>query len=302
MSEEESNEPSSEAAAPVVTDETANFEVSQSDEPVVPESDDAKAEPAAEDKGESAEEGGEQSAAEDSGTDTAAPVGDKKRRSAQKRIDKVTKQREAEKRRAEAAEARILELEGEQTNAKDEGNAAAEEPKQSDFDSYDDYLTALDAFDESGSQQAAQPETKEDVKPETPDDVKSAIGALQDTFDEAREKYADFDSVALSNELPITDEMVKALAECDDAAGVMMHLGNNVKDAALIAGKTPAQQMREIAKLDMGLAKNTPKPIKTTNAPEPISPVGGSDAQQKPIAEMSFAEYEAHANARERKG
>ncbi|MEY8239429.1 MAG: hypothetical protein RPT25_03725, partial [Cycloclasticus sp.] len=83
-----------------------------------------------------------------------------------------------------------------------------------------------------------------------------------------------------------------------DVAKVMYALGNDTELAADIAGKTPAQQMRAIARLDMAEAApvKPAKPNKQTSAPEPIAPVGGSDAQQKNINDMSFSEYEAHQN------
>ena len=92
--------------------------------------------------------------------------------------------------------------------------------------------------------------------------------------------------------------MLEALSECDDPAKVMYHLGQNKDLAAQIAGKTPAQQMREIAKLDLTITSKPKKPTKITNAPDAITPVSGTDSQKKAESEMSFAEFEANDRAR----
>ena len=95
--------------------------------------------------------------------------------------------------------------------------------------------------------------------------------------------------------------MLEALAECDDPAKVMYHLGQNKDVATEISKGSAAQQMRAILKLDMSVNKAPPpKPIKTTEAPNPIQPVKGSDTQKKSLQDQSFAEYEKEMNERER--
>ena len=108
------------------------------------------------------------------------------------------------------------------------------------------------------------------------DSQKTALAVISEQVENS-DTPDDFEAVALSPDLPITGEMLEALAECDNPTKVMYHLGKNSDLAAGIAAKTSAQQMREIAKLDMTIGSKPPKPIKTTEAPDPISPVKGSD-------------------------
>ena len=293
-------------------DETAGFVTTSSDMPEVqtePQEEQKQEEkanseaPATEgkEKPEPKSEGEESEgkAQDDSGndSDTAAPDEGKKPNRVQKRIDKVVREREDERRKNEALEKRIAELEGKGSDKSEK------EPVEDDFETYDQYLDALDAYDNKqpkAEEKKAEPEQDEqEQSSELTDSQKTAMAVIRESVDSA-DKPEDFEAVALNPEVPVTGEMLEALAECEDPAKVMYHLGQNKDLATDIASGSPAQQMRAIAKLDLTVTSKPPKPTKTTNAPDPISPVGGSDAQEKAPAEMSFAEYEAHMNKKER--
>ena len=219
----------------------------------------------------------------------------------QKRFNDLTRQKAEQTQRAEKAEAKLAELEAKNATP------STKEPVESDFEDFEKYLDALEEFEASKQEDPkAEPEdtkqvddSKEDKPPPLSDSQKVAMEVIRESV-ESSEKPEDFEAVALNPEVPITGDMLEALAECDDPAKVMYHLGQNKDLAADIANKTPAQQAREIAKLDLNVVVKPVKPIKTTNAPDPISPVRGSDAQEKPLSEMSFSEYEAHQNKLER--
>jgi hypothetical protein len=301
-----------------VQDETAGFEVATTDLPVSAEAEGSADEEAAQDL-ESGADNSEAGSEEDaqSGDDATAEndKGEKpkRKRDSQKRIDKVVRQREDERRKNESLEKRIKELEGQEQKAPVKSEAeGAKEPREDDFDTYDEYLDAVDTFDSSkkeGKKQEAKPEAKDDKgsdEGEGADELtgaqRTAMAVLREKIEGSAEKHADFEKIALDDSVPITGEMIEALAECDDPAKVMMQLGNDKDLAAEIAEKSPAQQMRAIANLDLAVVKKPAKPIKPSKAADPISPVGGSDAQQKNISDMSFSEYEAHMNAKEGRG
>tara|TARA_R110002012_G_scaffold216393_2_gene387498 strand:+ start:444 stop:1394 length:951 start_codon:yes stop_codon:yes gene_type:complete len=305
-------------------DETAGFETTTSDMPVVEAEaggDDAKPEasaaeakqsPEADDKAkaEEAVKSGENATAEDGkaeGQEAEEQKGKKQNR-VQKRIDEVVREREEAKRRAEAAEKRLADLDKKDDKKPEQAGDTPKEPVESDFDTYDEYLDALDKFDQSQQAEPEKVEPKQAEDQDAGDTVeltdaqRTAMAVIKEKVDQEAEKYSDFEDVALNPEVPITGEMLEALAECDDPTKVMYHLGQNKDLAANIADSSPAQQMREIAKLDLTAEVKPPKPTKTTQAADPISPVGGVDAQQKPVGDMSFAEYEAHMNKAEAEG
>ena len=320
------------------TDETSRFEVTTSDMPVVTTDADsdnesqrsgqsearkdddpkgssqeaeAKKSQEAEDtpKADEVDESGEKATAEDDKAEgsEAKEQKSKKPNRLQKRIDVVVREREDANRRAEAAEKRLEELEnkGDKKPESAGKEAIANEPVESDFETYDEYLDALDKFDQPTPEKAEEKQSADTIEGEEgelTDAQRTAMAVIKDKVDQDAEKYSDFEDVALNPEVPITGEMLEALAECDDPAQVMYHLGQNKDLAAQIAEKSPAQQMREIAKLDLTVDVKPPKPTKTTQAADPIAPVGGSDTQEKPVNDLSFSEYETKMNKREQEG
>lgn len=298
---------------PTIVDETANFTAESTDTPeLAPEAQEQQQEEApasaeidateAKDQPEEVSEGeageGDQNTGDDATADTEdkKPTG-KKSDGVQKRIDKIVKEREQERRKREALEKEIAEYKSKKPDPVKESN----EPKEQDFDTYDAYLDALDEYDNNSPEQKEtieqdkNPEEKPEGETELTDSQKTAMAVIQEKAD-AAEKPEDFEAVALDPSVPVTAEMVEALAECDDPAKVLYHLGKNKDIAASIAEGSPAQQMREIAKLDLTVKVKPAKPVKTTEAPEPISPLNGNDVQQKSVNDMSFSEYEAHQN------
>lgn len=225
----------------------------------------------------------------------------KKPNKVQKRIDEVVRQREDAKRENEALKREMEELKG-----KSENKGETKEPVESDFETYDEYLDALDKFDKQ-SAQVSEKETATEKKDnesqaddELTDSQKTALAITQERVASA-DKPDDFDAVALNPDIPITGDMLEALSECDDPAKVMYHLGQNKDLATEISGKTPLQQMRAVISLDLTVKSKPSKPTKITNAPDAIDPVQGSDAQKKSYSEMSFSEFEAEDRARNSK-
>lgn len=292
-------------------DETAGFVTETSDyeqdKPEAQEEQETDGEATPED--EATEADGDDQASSD--IDDSNPVDDaaadtektEKSNGVQKRIDKVVRQREDEKRKREALERELAEF-----KAAKEESAKPKQPVESDFETYDDYLTALDKFDESAKQDAPKEDANkdeqkdksdQDAEPQLTDSQKSALGVLQERLTEVS-KPDDFDDVALNPEVSITGDMLEGLAECDNPEAVMYHLGKNMELASEISGKTPAQQMREIAKLDLTVKIKPPKPAKTTNSPDPISPVREDAGSTKSLEDMSFSEHEAYMNEQER--
>jgi hypothetical protein len=297
----------------VKQDETQGFVVTSSDMPEVQPESQEEQKPTEEANPEvdaTAEEGKEtDNEANDKSGDDAAAEHDKAKKSngVQKRIDKVVREREEERRKNEALQREIDELK--KGKEKDDKSAQLKEPVESDFETYDEYLDALDKFeseqdisksDDKPKDEKPTENKDEDAPNEMTESQKTALAIIKEHVESA-DKPEDFEAVALNPDIPITGDMLEALAECDDPTKVMYHLGQNKDLATKIAEGSPAQQMREIAKLDLTVDSKPPKPTKTTQAPDPIKPVKGSDAQPKNPADMSQSEYEAWANERERK-
>lgn len=91
---------------------------------------------------------------------------------------------------------------------------------------------------------------------------------------DAKTRYADFETVALSPDVPVTKAMGDIIMTSDDGPGVLYHLGQNRGLAAQIARMNPVEAARAIGRIEATLA--IPKARTETNAPAPINPVRGS--------------------------
>jgi hypothetical protein len=216
------------------------------------------------------------------GEDTPADQSDsKKKNGVQKRIDKVTRQREEEKRKVEALQKKLDEYE----------NKAAE-PKAPNEDDYEDYEKFLDA-EETYKEVKANPKvTKADENTQT-DSQKTAQAIVEERYLAAENKPKDFDAVAFSEEVNclITAEMVEAMSECENTTDIMYQLGKDIPLAKSINAMSPTQQMMAIAKLDNKQSKPS-KPVKTSKAAQPISPGKGADTPtKKSLQDQSFSEF-----------
>ncbi|MCK5616762.1 hypothetical protein KAR91_83645 [Candidatus Pacearchaeota archaeon] len=170
-------------------------------------------------------------------------------------------------------------------------------PQEEDFEKYDDYIDALTDWkvDVKLDAQATQVKEKE-ISGETAEAEKAFKGKL----DVAREKYSDFDDIALNINVPITEAIVDILHDTENPGEIAYYLGKNAKECRTIANMTPIQAVRAIDKIGAEIAKElakNPPPVKTektvTAAPAPIKPIGSREIVTKDPAKMTQPEYEA---------
>ena len=108
--------------------------------------------------------------------------------------------------------------------------------------------------------------------------------------DEAKTRYADFETVALRGWEP-SPVMTDLILTSDVGADVAYHLGQNHALAAQIAAMNPVEAARAIGRIEAGIVQ--PKPRTETKAPDPISPVRGSAGAARDPSKMSVTEYAA---------
>lgn len=217
----------------------------------------------------------------------------------QKRIDRLTKRAAEAERLANEERQKREELERKLTGDKPE---SGDEPDPAQFDNYSEYLDALAKFnDNEGKQDKPKDPPKSEQQEGTDPEFTEALEEVQASFADSASKYADFNEVVTAPDVPITPEMVKALAETDDPAALAYYLGKNKEEAARIAGLKPLAIAREFGLIEAKLAKQPRKSV--TQAPDPITPVSGSDGSEPDLKDLSFSEYEAAMNKRtQRKG
>lgn len=177
-------------------------------------------------------------------------------------------------------------------------------PKQEDFEEYDKYVEALTDWKVD---QKIKAQNKEAQEKEMDGRTAEAEKDFRKKLDEGKERYSDFEEVAMNPTAPITQAMVQILHECENPADIAYYLGRNTKECAAISNMTPFQAAKAIGKIEaeikVELEKNPPPPPppppekkpekKVTAAPAPIVPIGSREVVTKDPEKMTQAEYEA---------
>lgn len=169
------------------------------------------------------------------------------------------------------------------------------EPKQDDFDDYNDFVAATVDYRVKKAQDEWDNDAREKEEQATHSERQAT---LKSKLDEGFTKYDDFGEVAFDHTAThITPMVVDILADCENAADVAYHLAKNRVEGVAISRMTPTKAAREIAKIDLTFGEGTgPKPPvkKTTGAPPPIKPLGsGPSGGNKDPNKMTQAEYNA---------
>lgn len=132
--------------------------------------------------------------------------------------------------------------------------------------------------------------------------------AYHDKEEEARNKYDDFEQVAYSPSLAVTDVMAHTIQASDMGPDIAYYLGSNPKEASRIANLAPFLQAKEIGRIEAKLSAEPPKPTKTSSAPAPISPVtpiatvpSYDTTDPRAIQSMSTSEWIEAERARQRR-
>lgn len=176
------------------------------------------------------------------------------------------------------------------------GDAA---PKREDFQDLDEYLAAYAAHN---AVSAIDKREADKIKKQA-DEKQAALQSIEarqkaelaqswaDQVTDARTRYADFDAVVNNPTLPVTPEMAQLLAQSDVGADVAYYLGRNAHQTAEIAKMSPLEQAREIGRLESRFSG--PRAVKTTQAPDPVTPVRPRASATKDPAKMTMEEYKA---------
>lgn len=193
---------------------------------------------------------------------------DKKPKWAERRINQLTAEKHEERRQKEAALALLAE----------QNKSAGEESQNKPLTQAD--ITAL------AKQEAAKMLQQQ-----------SFNQACDAAYYAGNKEYTDFNEKVgtLSALGALTPQFLSVVTESENSHKVLYHLGANPEEAERILSLPLTKQARELAKIETNLSKPaTPaKPI--SNAPDPITPVGGNSAGSgsKDPANMSDEEYMA---------
>lgn len=223
-----------------------------------------------------------------------------KKSGVQKRINElVRKQREAEREAAKVGEDRdhwrkeTLRLQKLIDDEQKEGLEIGE-PKEEDFDTVEEYLTAKMDWKIKQETEKLRKNFDETISRQKEDRKKEIINTK---IKEGREKYSDFDEIALSKDVPYNDAMLDIIVNSKRTDDIAYYLGSHLDKTLEIFNMSPLSAAVEIGKIEATLPENPDKvkqkQKKETNAPPPITPIGGSEVLKKSYEDMTYKEYEA---------
>lgn len=122
----------------------------------------------------------------------------------------------------------------------------------------------------------------------------------------AREKYADFDAIALDTKHPLKEGSVPDvfILDSDFGTDILYHLGKNPGELERINQLNPVAQARELTKIELkvsgGDSEKKPAPgKKITQAPPPANQVSGRGTVAKDAVEQAVEEGDSETYIRE---
>ena len=209
---------------------------------------------------------------------------DKKSKGVQKRIDELTANWRNEQREKEWLRQQYEMLQKQvQTAApkpvEQPKAAPSDRPKIEEFEDVNDYVEAVTEWKLTQAEKAKAEAAKQEAERKQQQELQTRVSTMVES---ARQKYADFDEVVLSNpSLVISQFAAEALAGMEKGADVAYHLGKSPAEAARIASLPQSLQLVELGQIAATLKLSEKK---VTQAPAPVSsqlggPAGGGEPE-----------------------
>ena len=145
--------------------------------------------------------------------------------------------------------------------------------------------------------------TEESADKQAADELYNAIDSMVEA---GREKYTDFDAIALNKTLDVTPAMTEVILESELSGDIMYYLGKNPDIATDVSKMSPLKAAKKLAEIETELAKPSEKKKETEDesippepknkipkAPPPIVPVKTGGVTERDPSTMSPKEYRA---------
>ena len=205
------------------------------------------------------------------------------------RIDEVTREKYEEKRRADALEAKVAELEA--------GFVMTERPKRPVQDGFKDeygtldegkYNEAIIAYEDKLFQWREKQQDINQRKTKIQEVKENVVQKFFEKAESVRTKYGDFEEII--NRPVFTPEMQDAIFDSEQGPEIAYHLGKNEREGKRLANLPLAQMLKEIGKLEFRFSTE-PMKKQVSNAPDPINPIKGDESPAKDSSKMSDDEW-----------
>lgn len=212
----------------------------------------------------------------------------KPKKTAQERIDELTRKRRDAERDAEYWRAKALEKEPEKKPVEPVSNR----PRLDQFETTEQYEDALLDWKLGNIERKKRQEI-------FASEQQRAAQTFQERAQKLREEHDDFDEVI---EQPVFSAVMRdAFVMSENGPSVAYHLGTHPAEAERIRAMPAAMQLIEIGRLETKLSLAGAQ-RKTPSAPAPINPVGmGGGTKDKNPSEMSDEEWFSWKKEQEKK-
>ena len=164
-----------------------------------------------------------------------------------------------------------------------------------DFESYDDYVKALEKQEESPKEEAKTEPKKSNTETVLDEE------AQQDMLEDGIEDYEDFEELVMADDLALTEDVLSHVLESESSSDIAYYLATHKDETRDIAKLSPRKMAKAILKIEMKLESSPKqKAVRTTKAPEPIKPVSGNSVKGRSLNDddLSFEQHEALLNGR----
>lgn len=219
-----------------------------------------------------------------------------KRRERDKALkERLRREAEDAKREAQEAEGRLQRIR--------EAGQQSKPPAENEFQDYTDFQIAKALWQQEQRQaerQSAEITEQMEAARRKVEAARQAESQMQaqawkEQIAEAKTRYTDFETVALSQDVPITEDMAAVIRSAENGADIAYHLGKNPALAARIAAMNPIEAAMALGEVKASV--KAPQPRRETRAPEPINPVKGAGGTAKDPSKMSYEEFRAWRDA-----
>lgn len=220
---------------------------------------------------------------------------------AKKRIDELTRQRYEAQKQAKELESKLRETQEQLDRLKDQGVKKPNRDDYVDDEQYDAALIkyALDKKSLEEKRQGNQQSLKMAAE-EAQARRQKAASDYSDKISSESSQYENFNEVVGSGAFTsivnaMDPDLIELIHTSDKGVGLAYHLASNLEQADELAQMNPLRAAQQLAKIEAGLQKASPK--KVTNAPTPQKPIGAKGKSSKTIYDSSMS-IEEYAKAR----
>ena len=210
--------------------------------------------------------------------------------------EEVKPKKSRAQRKIERQARELKELRAYKEEHKDEGHEQPVEPSEpniDDFETFDEYEDKLKEYEE----------LKDNPPKEELPEATIANEQITELFEDGDEDYENFSELVRAEDLAMTEDMMNTIFESDKPTDIAYYLATHKDEARDIAGMDEREMLKAMIKIELKVSSKKPKLVRTTQAPEPITPVNGGSVKGKSLNDpnLSFEDHEALLNSRKAK-